>query len=83
MAAVGQIQAHDAVVWLQKPGVDGEVGWRSRIRLDVDSPLLWVEFVGFQGAFLCKQLDLIDKLVPAIVAEKTEFKVNCMFSEIR
>lgn len=39
--AVGQVQGHYALVWVEEAGVDGEVGWGAREGLDVDSPLLW------------------------------------------
>ena len=38
MAAVGQVEPHDAVVRLQDGGVHGEVGRRARERLAVDAP---------------------------------------------
>lgn len=69
MTAVGKIQAHDAIVGLKKGSVDCEIGWRSGIGLDVDAPFLWVQFVSFQRTFLRENLDLINKLVSAVVSE--------------
>ena len=67
VAAVGQVQAHDAAVGLDDSGVDGKVGGRSGVGLDVDAPLLGVESEGREGALLGEGLQLVDELVAAVV----------------
>mmetsp|Transcript_10413 Transcript_10413/g.25551 ORF Transcript_10413/g.25551 Transcript_10413/m.25551 type:complete len:205 (+) Transcript_10413:1265-1879(+) len=68
MAAVGQVQAHDAVVRGQHCGVHAEVGGGARQHLDVDAPLVILEAVRRQRAGLAQRLDLVDELVSTVVA---------------
>ena len=68
VAAGGEVEPHDAVVRVEEGGVDGEVGGRSGVGLDVDAPLLGVEAVGLEGTGLTERLDLVDDLVAAVVA---------------
>lgn len=68
MAAVGQIEAHDASVRLADGRQHGKVGRRSRVWLDIDAPFLGIQVVGFERPLLTQDLDLIDVLVTAIVA---------------
>ena len=58
VAAVGQVEAHDAVVGLEERRVDGEVGGGAREGLDVYAPLGRVEAEGLQGALLAELLHL-------------------------
>ena len=68
VAAGGQVEPHDAVVRVKEGGVDGEVGGRSGVGLDVDAPLLGVEAVGLEGTGLTQRLDLVHDLVASVVA---------------
>ena len=56
--AVGQVQAHDAIVRFEQPGVDLEVRGRPRQRLHVDAPLLRVEMKRRERALLTERLAL-------------------------
>mmetsp|Transcript_21342 Transcript_21342/g.53786 ORF Transcript_21342/g.53786 Transcript_21342/m.53786 type:complete len:436 (+) Transcript_21342:112-1419(+) len=67
VAAVRQVQRHDAVVRLQQRGVHLEVGGGSRHRLHVDAPLLGVQVERLQRALLAQDLGLVDELVAAVV----------------
>lgn len=40
---VGEVQAHDTVVWLQQRRIHGKIGGRPRVRLHVHAPLLRVQ----------------------------------------
>lgn len=63
-----QVQAENAVVRLEQPRVDRQVGRRPRQRLDVYTPPLGVQVKGRQRPLLAQLFRLIDKLVAAIVA---------------
>ena len=52
VATMGEVQAHDAVMWAQEGGVDLEVGWGSRQGLNVDAPLIGVKLEEVQGTLL-------------------------------
>ena len=52
VAAVGQVQRHDALVRQDEGRVDREVGGRARKGLHVDPPLGRVQPKGLQGAVL-------------------------------
>ena len=67
VTARGEVEAHDTIVRAEQGGVDGEVGGRAGVGLDIDAPLLGVEAVRLEGALLAKGLDLIDDLVTAVV----------------
>lgn len=67
VTAVGQVQAHDAVMGLAEGGVHGKVTGRTRVRLDVAAPVGGGETVRVQGTLLAEQLDLVDELVAAVV----------------
>lgn len=52
VASAGEIQTHDAVVWLEEGSVHGEVGWGAGEGLHVDAPLSWVEAEELEGTAL-------------------------------
>ena len=68
VAAVGEIEAHEAVVGPHDGLVDLEVCWGAGEGLHVDAPGLGVEVEGFEGALLAEQFDLVDVFVAAVVA---------------
>ena len=68
MAAVGQVEAHDAAVRLDERRVDREVGRGAGQGLHVDAPLGGVEPEHLEGALLRQRLHLVDELVAPVVA---------------
>mmetsp|Transcript_37867 Transcript_37867/g.83159 ORF Transcript_37867/g.83159 Transcript_37867/m.83159 type:complete len:266 (-) Transcript_37867:74-871(-) len=67
MSTRGQIEAHDAIVRFEQSGVNGKVGGRARIRLDVDTPLLGIKTVSLESTLLTESFDLINDFVTAVV----------------
>ena len=72
VAARGQVEAHDAIMRPKQRRVDGEVGRRAGVRLDVDAPLLRIEPVRLESARLAQSFDLIDDVVAAVVPSAGE-----------
>ena len=66
--AVGQVQAHDAVVRVEQRGVHAKVGGRPGEHLHVDAPLVILQAERLQRALLAQALRLVDELVAAVVA---------------
>lgn len=62
-----EVETHDAVLGLDHGGQGSEVGGRSRVRLDVDTPLLGGETKGLEGTLAAEVLDLVDVLVTTVV----------------
>lgn len=48
--------------------VHGEVGGRTRVGLDIDTPLGFIATVGLEGTLLAEKLDLVDELVATVVS---------------
>mmetsp|Transcript_18526 Transcript_18526/g.33684 ORF Transcript_18526/g.33684 Transcript_18526/m.33684 type:complete len:256 (-) Transcript_18526:42-809(-) len=67
MATMGKVQTHDAVMGLEESSVDAEIGGASRIRLDVDTPLLVAHTESFKGSLLAKKLNFVNVLVTTVV----------------
>mmetsp|Transcript_23839 Transcript_23839/g.67519 ORF Transcript_23839/g.67519 Transcript_23839/m.67519 type:complete len:374 (+) Transcript_23839:342-1463(+) len=67
VAAVGQVQAHDAIMHVAECGVDLEVRRRAAEGLDVDAPLLGVQPARLQSSLHAERLRLIDELVPSVI----------------
>ena len=67
VAAVWEVEAHDAVMRLADGGEDGKVGGRAGQRLHVDAPLCRVRAERAQRAVPAEVLGHVDKLVAAIV----------------
>mmetsp|Transcript_15531 Transcript_15531/g.40247 ORF Transcript_15531/g.40247 Transcript_15531/m.40247 type:complete len:206 (+) Transcript_15531:776-1393(+) len=67
VASVGEVETHDAVVWLEEPSEDCHVGGRSRQRLHVDPPLIRREPERFERAVLAQLLDLVDVNVSTVI----------------
>ena len=63
----GQSQTHNTATRAEKTGVDGEVGGRSRVGLDVHSPLGGVEVVSLESTLLAELLNLVNELVTSVV----------------
>lgn len=82
MAAIGQIQAHNTIVWTQYARVDSQVGRRPRIRLHIDAPLSVAEIEKFKSTCLRQALNLINKLITAIIAVNGEREREERKSEI-
>lgn len=68
VATVRQIQAHDAVVGCEETRVDGKVGGRTGVGLDIDAPFGGIQIEGLQRSLLAQTLVGIDMLVTAVVA---------------
>mmetsp|Transcript_19009 Transcript_19009/g.49023 ORF Transcript_19009/g.49023 Transcript_19009/m.49023 type:complete len:480 (+) Transcript_19009:255-1694(+) len=68
MAAVRQVEAHQAVVRVHEGGEDAEVRGRARQRLHVHTPLLRVEPERLECALPAQALRSVDPLVATIVA---------------
>ncbi|URE31071.1 Nuclear transport factor 2 (NTF2) domain [Musa troglodytarum] len=68
VSAGGKVEAHDAVMGIEKGGVGGEIGRTTGVWLDVDAPPGGVESVGGEGAGTAEVLDGVDVLVAAVVA---------------
>jgi hypothetical protein len=54
-------------MWFKKAGVNGEVGWRARVWLDIDAPLRRIKSVGSQSTVLAHSLDLVNDLISTVV----------------
>ena len=67
MATVGEIQAHQPVVWLHNGLVCLEVGRASTQALDVDTPLLGIQSKGLESTLLAQKFYGIDVLIATIV----------------
>ena len=67
VSTAGKVESHDSIVGTEKGRVDGEVGGRSRVWLDVDAPLFGVQSVGLEGTILAHGLDLINDLISSVV----------------
>mmetsp|Transcript_5080 Transcript_5080/g.12116 ORF Transcript_5080/g.12116 Transcript_5080/m.12116 type:complete len:363 (-) Transcript_5080:194-1282(-) len=67
VTTTGQVQSHDTVVWSQQGSVNGKVGWRSRVWLDIDTPLFRVQSVCLQSTLLAEFFHLIDNFVSPVV----------------
>eukprot|EP00760_Papus_ankaliazontas_P029894 PhM_4_TR4514/c0_g1_i1/m.58683 len=67
VAAVGEVEAHQAVVWVQQRRVRGEVGGRAAVGLDVDGPGVLLEAEGLERAVAAEVLHLVHDLVAAVV----------------
>lgn len=68
MAAVGQIQSHQAIMRAHESLVDLQVGGTTTERLNIDAPFLRVQTEGMQSASLAGLLDGINVLVASVVA---------------
>lgn len=68
LSSVGQVQAHDAVVGVEHGSIDGKVGGRARIWLDIDAPQSWVQVKSLQGSLLTQQFNLVDHFCSTIVS---------------
>ena len=68
LSAVGQVEAHEAVVRLQQCDVRGEVRGRAGERLHVDAPFLGVQMERFECSLLAQALVLVDELVSAVIS---------------
>ncbi len=62
--AVGEIHAEHGVPWLKKPCVDGEVGWRARVWLDVGEFAVEERADALDG----EALDDVREFLPAVIA---------------
>jgi hypothetical protein len=67
MASMGKVETHESVANLHEGRVNVQVGWRTRKRLNVHSPLLRVEAEGGQSPLLTETLALVNVLVAAVI----------------
>ncbi|KAH3667470.1 hypothetical protein OGAPHI_003119 [Ogataea philodendri] len=68
MASMRQVQTHQSVTNLQDGGVGVKVGWGTRQRLDVDSPLGRVQTKRLERSLLTQALGHVDELVTTVVS---------------
>jgi hypothetical protein len=68
MPARREVESHDTIVWAEKCGVDGEVRWRSTVRLDVDAPLSRIAAICLKRSGHAEVFDLIDVLVTTVIS---------------
>ena len=68
VATFSKSHTHQALTRWDQRRVNGEVGRAARETLDIDGPLLRVEFERIEGALLGQVLDLVDILVSTVVA---------------
>lgn len=68
----GEVETHDAVLGLDHGGQGSKVGGGSRVRLDVDTPLLGRETEGLKGTLAAEVLDHINVLVATVVTGTRE-----------
>ena len=61
-------KTHELGTWLEQASIDGKVCWTSGKWLHIHTPLFGVEAEGLESALLAESLDLINDLVPAIIA---------------
>ncbi|TNN60321.1 hypothetical protein EYF80_029486 [Liparis tanakae] len=71
-----QIEAHNAVMWLQYRCVGCKVSGGSRVRLDVDAPQIWVQTKCEECSLLAQQLNLVNDLCTSIVPEKNKRRLH-------
>mmetsp|Transcript_102395 Transcript_102395/g.142583 ORF Transcript_102395/g.142583 Transcript_102395/m.142583 type:complete len:352 (-) Transcript_102395:506-1561(-) len=63
-----QVQAHDTGMRRQQRSVDSEVGWASRVRLYIHTPMLLIKAECLQRTRFAQVLDLVNHLVATVVA---------------
>lgn len=63
-----EVESHDAVVGIQKRGIDGKIRRRAGVRLYVDTPFFRVQAIRSKSALLAHDLHLVDDLISTIVA---------------
>jgi hypothetical protein len=68
VAAVREVERHDAVVRREERRLDGEIRGRARERLDIDAPIAVRDAEGLERAALAEALDGVDVFVAAVVA---------------
>jgi len=68
VATTWQIKSHKPVVWLQNTGKSFEVSGRTRIRLNVDTPLRWIQAERLERARAAKIFDLVDDFRATVIA---------------
>lgn len=76
LSTIGQVQAHDAVMRLEYSCVGSKVSRRTRVWLDVDAPLLWVQVKGLQSSLLTQKLDLVNHFCSTVVSKAKEKKAG-------
>ena len=67
VAAVGEIEAHQSLMWPHDRLIDLEIRRTAAQSLDVNSPFLRVELECLEGSGLARQFNHVDKLVASIV----------------
>jgi hypothetical protein len=68
MTTMSKCKAHDFVAWLKKCSVNFKISGTSTQRLNIDGPFVWIQSESSECALLAKNLNLINKLVTAIIA---------------
>ena len=68
----GKIESHDTVMGSEKTSVHGKVGRGTRVRLDINTPLIRIQAVRLEGTLLAKFFNLVDNLVTTIVTSVGE-----------
>jgi len=67
VTSLGERHAHQTLAGWNKRGVNSEVSGTAREGLNIASPLVLIESVGLESAFLRQKLDLVNELVSTVV----------------
>jgi len=67
VSTVWQTKTHKPILRLQQRSKSSKVCRRTRIRLDIDAPLCWVEIERLERPHATQLLQLVDPLVTAVV----------------
>jgi len=67
LSSVWQIQTHNTIMRVQQASIGSKVSWAARIRLNINTPLLWIKPEALQRSLLTQQLHLINKLIAAVI----------------
>ena len=67
MTTLCQVKSHQTIAGLEKSSVNGQVGWRSGVSLNIGSPFSWVETVKLECSVSAQVLDLVNELISSVV----------------
>mmetsp|Transcript_3135 Transcript_3135/g.9568 ORF Transcript_3135/g.9568 Transcript_3135/m.9568 type:complete len:280 (+) Transcript_3135:627-1466(+) len=67
MAAVWQVESHEAVMWFQQPSIHGHVCRGARERLNVYSPLARVQPIGLESTLHAQTFCHVNKLIATVI----------------
>lgn len=67
---------HDPAMGSDKSCVDSKVSWRARVRLDINTPIVWAQTKCCQTSLLAQQFHLINEFIATIVPVKKWIIMN-------